>query len=126
LASAVTAGFVGCLSRFDFEGMRSLLADDVWFRILLPKRMLEATCATEVVDAFMGWFAEAEEIRFLDGERHSMAGREHLCYRYLLRPDWHAEAWYTVEQAGYCRVREGRISRLDLVCTGFHPASQMG
>jgi hypothetical protein len=29
-----------------------------------------------------------------------------------------------IEQTGFCRVKDGRISRIDLVCTGFHPLTE--
>jgi hypothetical protein len=42
-------------------------------------------------------------------------------YRVAERPAWVPEQWHVIAQTGYLRVRDGRISRLDLVCTGYHP-----
>lgn len=113
--------FVETLARRDVAALRDLLADDVWFRILLPHEAVELHTAAETVDAFHQWYgtATAFEVEHLD--HHTMAGREFVAYRFALRPAWAPDQWHRIEQSGYLRVRDGRISRLDLVCTGFHP-----
>ncbi len=60
----------------------------------------------------------------LTSEHSTMASREYLRYRFLVLPPWAPEEWHVIEQAGFCRVKECQISRLDIVCTGFHPARE--
>lgn len=119
-AAEVAKTFLERLACSDFEGLADLVAPDVWLRALLPKRVREGHSAEELLEAYREWFAVAAELRLEEVEHHSMEGREHVRYRYLIRPDWQPDTWHRVEQSGYCRVRDGRISRLDLVCTGYH------
>jgi flavin-dependent dehydrogenase len=37
------------------------------------------------------------------------------------RPTWAPDVWHVIEQSGYARIADGRVRRLDLVCTGFVP-----
>lgn len=114
--------FLHALSRRDFDEIERLLASNVWFRALLPRKAYELNRAEETLDILRRWFGEAKKFRVLRTEHHTLAGREFILYRFLLLPDWAPEQWHIIEQAGFMRVKEGRISRLDLVCTGFFPA----
>jgi flavin-dependent dehydrogenase len=119
-ADEVAVAFIEALARRDWTAMERMLTPEVWMRALLPKRLHEETTAAGTLAMFRTWFG-APDSRLLEAEHHTLAGREHLCWRFLVRRD-HAETpWHLVEQTGFCKVKDGRISRLDLVCTGFHP-----
>ena len=122
----VATEFLEALGRRDFEELEMLFAPNAWFRALLPRRLHESTRATDAIEAFRGWFEGASDFRVLSVEHHPLANREIFSYRFLLRPDWAPEQWHVIEQVGYFRVKEGRISRLDLICTGFHPSDELG
>jgi 2-polyprenyl-6-methoxyphenol hydroxylase-like FAD-dependent oxidoreductase len=143
----VAVAFIQALARRDWAAIERLLAPEVWMRALLPSRVHEEKTAAGALAIFRKWF-DAPTTRLLEAEHHTLAGREHLCYRFLVRRD-HPETpgrkiaggkagdggqpstssggagdlspWHLVEQTGFCRVKDGRISRLDLACTGFHP-----
>jgi hypothetical protein len=114
--------FIQALARRDWTALEGLFAPDVWMRALLPKRLHEETTAGGTVAMFRKWF-DGPASRLLEAEHHTLAGREHLCYRFLVRRDGAETPWHLVEQSGFCKVKDGRISRLDLVCTGFHPVA---
>ena len=116
--------FVDALARYDFDELEACLAPDVWFRALLPRSVHESNSARQAADAYRSWYGSASRFALLAAEQHTMAGREFLSYRFKLLPPWTPEQWHVIEQAGFCRVKEGRISRLDVVCTGFHPAAE--
>lgn len=118
-APATARRFLSAVARRDFDELEVCLAPNVWFRALQPRRIREETTAGETVAAYRLWFETPEEIELLETQHYSMAGREYLRYRFLLRPEWKPEQWHVIEQAGFCRVKDGRISRIDLVCTGF-------
>lgn len=120
-APDVARSFLAALGRRDFDDIERHLATDVWFRALLPRGLEEARSASETREKLSSWFSGAEPFRVLENDHHSLEGREHLRYRFLLRPEWAPEQWHVIEQVGFCRVKEGVISRLDLVCTGFFP-----
>lgn len=82
-------------------------------------RLHESKTAEEAVETLRSWLLGVGGTQLLDRAHHSVQGREHVRYRFLLRPDWQPDQWHVVEQTGLCRVK-GRITRLD-VCTGFFP-----
>ena len=118
--------FLDALRRRDWSALETLLAPDVWMRALLPKRVLEENTAIGVAAAYRRWYGGNGECQLLQAEHQTMVGREYLRYRFLLRPDFAPEQWHVVEQTGFCKIQDGRITRLDLVCTGFHPVAGAG
>jgi hypothetical protein len=105
----------------DHRGLRALLHDDVWVRAMLVRETVERFDAEGAVELFDGWFGQAAELQVLHTDWRPIAPREHLVYRFRLRPAWAPEVWHVIEQSGYLRAHEGRVRRLDLVCTGFVP-----
>ena len=46
-----------------------------------------------------------------------MHDRVHITYRVRQ----HEDQWYLVEQQAYCTIRDGKINKMDLLCSGFRP-----
>lgn len=122
-ASATVRDFLEALSRGDSHGLRSLLADDVWLRALLVREVHECRTAEEAVRSFRDWVGCTAGFRMIESDHRPMAGRVFLRYRFLVRPPFAPDTWHLVEQAGFCKVEDGRIHRLDLACTGYFPAN---
>lgn len=110
-----------CLGAGDFDALERVLAPTVWLRAVLVRRVHEASTARGVVAALRAWTATPHGRLLVDSGHYRMPGREFVRYRFLLRPPWAPEEWRMMEQCGYLRVCEGRISRLDLACSGYHP-----
>jgi hypothetical protein len=108
----------------DFETLYATLADDVWMRALLPRDLVEVHSAAAATDVIRDWFSAHEAIEVAETEQHTVEGREFIAYQLLVRPHWEPEVWHVVEQSAYCRVAEGRVTRLDLLCTGYFPTVQ--
>ena len=123
--SQTTERFLNAISRRDFDDLESVFARNLWFRALLPRRILESNMASDALTAFRGWLEGANGFRVLTTNHHASQGREFVSYRFLLRPDWAPEQWHIMEQSGYLREKEGQISRLDIVCTGFYPVDDI-
>src|SRR3954447_6932558 len=105
----------------DAARLRALLADDVDFRGLTPRRVWDAADADEVVDVFFGhWFEDTDVIEEVDRvETDAFADRERVGYRLRVRSDGVANL---VEQQAYLSAAEdGRIGWLRVVCSGFRP-----
>ncbi len=120
---SVPRRFLDLLAAGDFAALEALFAPDVWLRGLLVREVHESSTAAGAAAAFRDWVGSPHGARMLDGEHETSAGRERLRYRFLVRPKWAPEQWHVIEQTGYCRVKEGRISRLDVACTGYFPAA---
>ena len=98
-----------------------LFAPDLWFRALLIHELVEHHHAVAAVAMFRGWFGRGIPVEVLHTATYPVASRQYLSYRFRLRPEWAPDVWHVIEQSGYVRVRDGRVARLDLVCTGFFP-----
>jgi hypothetical protein len=105
----------------DDARLRDLLADDVWMRAMLVREVVEHHDPDEVVDRFRGWYGGATALEVVRVTHDSVGTREAVSWQVRLRPPWAPDVWHLIEQRGYVRVRDGQVSRLDLVCTGFQP-----
>ncbi|MBQ91570.1 MAG: hypothetical protein CL441_09235 [Acidimicrobiaceae bacterium] len=119
--TAVVDRFMKGLADADYEALALTLAPDVWFRGLLPKRTEESRTAVDLLDTLRGWF-DRPGATLEASDQHQLGTRVHVRYRFRMKPRFAPDQWHEVEQTGYCRVKDGRITRLDIVCTGFHPA----
>lgn len=119
--SIVTRRFLDGLARRDFAQVADTLAPDVWMRAMLVREIREAHDAPATIAALEEWFATAESFEIRELEYATVEARQRLRWQFVLRPDWAPETPHRIEQVGYAAVRRGRITRLDVVCTGFHP-----
>jgi hypothetical protein len=120
-SAAVARALLVAIVTRDHTRLRALLADDVWMRAMLVREVVEHHDADEVVARFQGWYGSAAALEVVRVEHDTAGTREAVAWRVRLRPPWAPEVWHLIEQRGYVRVRDGRVSRLDLVCTGFQP-----
>jgi hypothetical protein len=123
VAPTTTVGrrFIEAVVAWDEPTVRALLADDVWFRALLVRDVVELHDAISAMQMLYGWYGSAYETDLVYAVTEPITTRERLTYRVRLRPAWEPRVWHLIEQTGYLRIVDGRISRLDLACTGFHP-----
>lgn len=119
--AATTQRFLAALARRDFPAVAATLSEDVWMRAMLVREICEAHDAVTTVEALRAWFATAEDFDVRELEQAAVEGRQRVRWQFVLRPDWAPGTPHRIEQVGYVAVRLGRITRLDVVCTGFHP-----
>lgn len=124
-AGAAVAAFLDALGRQDEAAIRATFAPGVWLRALLVRRTVEANSAADAAAVVAAWIG-GDGLTVLERAQHAFMGREYLRYRLLLRPSWATDVWHVIEQAGYAKVEQGRITRLDLTCTGYWPVSEPG
>jgi ketosteroid isomerase-like protein len=120
-AAETARRFLDALGRLDFVGLREHLHADVSLRVMLPRHLVARTSAPEAVTAFRSWLEPAHEFEIAALDHQVVEGHEHVASRFLLRPDWAPDQWHLIEQVGFVHVRNHRISRIDLVCSGFRP-----
>ena len=112
--------FLAALAARDFPRLRESFAEDVRFRLLVPKGPQANAGADETVGRFVGWFGGADEL-CLDSSHISTVGdRLVVTYRLRVRD---ADRWRMLEQHLVVSGRpDGRFTAVDLLCTGFHAA----
>ena len=76
---------------------------------------------------FAGWFGDTEDFDPVEATVGEVGGRLHLHWRLRLRAERLGAGWFTVEQQAYADTGDGgRITRLDLLCTGYRPEGKHG
>ncbi|HEY9294240.1 MAG TPA: hypothetical protein VIP98_23405 [Microlunatus sp.] len=119
---SIGRAFARSLASKDATALRMLLADDVDFRGLTPRRQWSGSTPAEVVDeiVFGCWFEPADKISELIAvHTDDFADCQHLSYRLRVsNPDGN----FLVEQQAYYTVADsGKINWLRVLCSGFRP-----
>jgi ketosteroid isomerase-like protein len=115
------ARLAAAIAAQDAAGLRAVLADELDFQALTPRRHWHAATGSEAVDdVILGhWFSPDCEVQELDAlSTGDVAGREHVAYRLRVRE---AGCDYLVEQQAYYQTEDGRISWLRILCSGYQP-----
>jgi hypothetical protein len=118
-ADAAGSRFASALAAKDTEAMLSLLAPEIEFRALTPRRTWEADDPAAVLEIVFGsWFEETDQIEALESvDTDTVADREQLRYRLSVS---NPEGRFVVEQQGYLTTGDdGRIEWMRIVCSGF-------
>ena len=115
---SVATEFLDALARQDWIVVQSLLDQSVSFRVLTPRALREADDDTSAIAWLARWFGDADELTTLRSKVSTMCDRVSLSYRFRV----HKDRWYVIEQRGYADVVNGKITHLNLVCSGFRPA----
>ena len=115
----VGEAFLQALANRDFEALQACLQQDVSFRALVPHGVRQAMDASCTVNRLRPWFGEADSFEMLRTEIGQVADRLSITYRIRLHD---SDGWQVIEQRLYCDVGDdGRISTIDLLCSGFVP-----
>ena len=113
----VGAAFIDALAARRFAAARSLLADHVRFRMLLPSGLRTEADADAAMGRFIGWFADADPVEVEASSAGEVEGRATVTYRFRLHD---ADGWQVIEQHLMLDVdADGRVEAIDLLCSGF-------
>ena len=120
--SAAARLLVQGLAAQDFAELGGALAADACLRALLPSGLRERAGAEAIASVFARWFGDTEGFELIEASAGQVGGRLHLQWRLRLRASRLGAGWFTVEQQAYADAGEdGRITQLDLLCTGYMP-----
>jgi hypothetical protein len=109
---------IDAIAARDEPAIAACFADGAEFRALIPSGLRERSGATEAASLIVGWFADSTEFELLESHSDEIADRLHLSYRFAGVEE---DEPYVVEQQVFCTVRNGRIDRADVLCSGFRP-----
>ena len=114
----VGRAFAEALGRKDFAAIKGLLDEEIDFRGLTPRRVWEATDPDRLVeDVLKQWFAESDDLEeILSIETDAFADRQRVAYRFRGR---NPDGPFVVEQQAYYSEKDGRISWMRVLCSGF-------
>jgi len=119
LLQNVGEAFVNAIADRDFMRLRTSIADDVRFRLLLPKGPQAHSGVGETVESFVRWYRDVEELYLESSRVEVVAGRLMLMYRFRLHDE---DGWQVIEQHVAADASpDGRLEKIDLLCSGFLP-----
>jgi hypothetical protein len=110
---------VAAVTERDFGRLAGTLAPDVRMRALIPSGPVELSGAECAAARFAFWFGESNGLELVHSGSDEVGDRLHVFDR--LRVKRPGDPWKVIEQHLFCALDEGRISALDLVCSGFRP-----
>jgi SnoaL-like domain len=113
------ATLVAALAERDFGRLACTLVPDVCMRALIPPGPVELSGAEAAAARFASWFGGSNGLELVHSGSDEVGDRLHVFYR--LRVKRPGDPWKLVEQHLFCAVDQGRITALDLVCSGFRP-----
>jgi hypothetical protein len=105
----------------DAATLHELLAPEVDFRAMTPRRFWEATSPDEIVDKVIlgAWFTPADGVETLElVETGAVADRQKVTYRF---GGTNGDGPYVVEQQAYYELDGDRITWLRVMCSGYLP-----
>lgn len=112
--------FATALAAKDEAAVRAVIADDLDFKALTPRKFWEGGSPDELVDVLGTWFEPDDHIDDLEAvsEGDPVADTSHVTYRLrITNPD----GPHVVEQQAYYRADGDRISFLRVMCSGYRP-----
>ena len=111
--------FLRSLETRDYEGLAHALTPTARLRALVPTALREAEGPDAIVERFRIWTGDLGDYQFSAGEPEDVLGQVRLRYRF--RGVDAEDGLVESEQHVYATVEDGRISALNLVCSGFKP-----
>lgn len=114
----VGRAFAEALGHKDFSAVKGLLDEQIDFRGLTPRRVWEASDpGTLVEDVFKHWFEESDDLEeILAIETDAFANSRRVAYRFR---GHNPDGPFVVEQQAYYTEKDGRISWMRVLCSGF-------
>jgi hypothetical protein len=114
--------FARALAAKDRDAIAALLAPQIDFRGLTPKRVWDAADAETVLTTLLAnWFEPDDEITELQQlETDEVGDRGRVGYRFAIT---NPEGKFVVEQQAYLSGRDGRIEWMRVVCSGYRPVA---
>ena len=120
LARSLGERYVAAVVNGDFDGLQAVLAPDIRFRALVPRRTREAATAADARQIVEGWFRESEDRVLLQSSVDVMSDRLVFTFRMALTEEGERNV---VEQHVAAIVGDGVLDDIALVCSGSRPAT---
>ena len=117
----VARAFLDGLAAQDFSRVAATLDDDAHLSALLPRGLAEWDGPDHISAAFRRWFGEVDRFELVDAVIGEVGPRLHMRWRARVQAAERGEGWLVIEQQVYADAGPlGLLSRLSLLCSGFH------
>jgi hypothetical protein len=119
---AAAGRFIDGLAVRDLDGVAATVADDVRFRAVLPRRILELEGRGAFRSTLDTWFGDAEHWELVEAVLGEVGGRAHLRWRLRVTKPVLGPGTFLVEQQVYADTgTDGTLRDVALLCSGFRP-----
>ena len=112
LATAIAAAVAGR----DSTGLAAAVTEGVRLRALLPGGPIQVHGRDDVVACFGRWFADMDTVKVVESAGEPVADR--LLIHYQLELARSGTRW-ACTQTSVCKISDGRLATIDLLCSGF-------
>jgi hypothetical protein len=120
--SAVAGAFLDALAAQNFARVAATLDDAAHLSALLPHGLAAWDGPDQISAAFRRWFGEVDRFELVDAVIGAVGPRLHLRWRVRVQAEARGEGWLVIEQQVYADAgSDGLLTRLALLCSGFHP-----
>jgi SnoaL-like protein len=120
-STAVAEQFLQALEARDFERIASCFVEVSRLRALVPTALREDEGSAAVAARFRLWVGELTDFTVTDTAVDDFVDRIHVRYRMRgIDPD---DGAVTCEQQAYLTLEDGAIAAMNLVCSGWRPAT---
>jgi hypothetical protein len=116
-------GLAESIAARDYAAIAARFDADVRFRALTPNTTYGLFGPRCVAETFKLWFGASPEVELLTSEIDRLGDRIHVSYRVRAQEDGVS---CIVEQHAYCRLRDGLIADMSLICSGYLPIEPAG
>ena len=113
----VAAAIAALVAGRDPQRLAAALTETVRLRALLPGGPIEAHGREDVVARFCGWFADFDTVELVESAGEAVADR--LLIHYRLARDARRRPRWVCTQTAVCKLVDGRLAVIDLLCSGF-------
>jgi SnoaL-like domain len=115
-----TAAFLDAVARRDYDAIAALFAPEARLRALVPTTVRDDVGPEAIAARYRFWYGDLEHFALLETDEEAVGDRIRL--RYRVRGTDPDEGPIVQEQTAYATVEDGRITVLNLVCSGSRPA----
>jgi hypothetical protein len=116
----VAAAMAVAVARRDAQRLSAALTGTVRLRALLPCGPVEVSGREDVTARFRSWFADFDTVEVLESAGEAVADRLLIHYRLALTQ---RETGWVCTQTAVCKLVDGRLAVIDLLCSGFREIS---
>lgn len=109
---------VRAIARQDPSAIADCFTPEAQFRALIPPGLREREEANETAALIAAWFSDSTDLDLIESELDEVGDRLHLAYRFQGVEEGQP---YVVEQHLFCTLKDDKIARADLLCSGFRP-----
>ena len=116
----VAAAVAAIVAGRDPRRLAAALTETARLRALLPGGPIQAHGREDVAACFHGWFADFDTVQLVESAGEAVADR--LLIHYRLHVTRGATRWVCTQTA-VCKLVDGRLAVIDLLCSGFREVS---